>query len=51
MLPLMTLSEAINHAEAVASASSNPLCAKEHRQLALWLKELQEYRRKEETKT
>lgn len=40
------LVEAIQHAEEVANecATSNPDCASDHRDLARWLKELQEYR-------
>ena len=51
----MTLDEAIRHAEEVAERLENShkrdwmceddeRCAKEHRQLAAWLKELKEYK-------
>ena len=40
---LMTLDEAIKHAEERASLSCDK-CADEHRQLAEWLKELKQYR-------
>ena len=44
----MTIEEAIKHAEEVADKYSatfpNCDCAKEHRQLAAWLKELLEYK-------
>ena len=46
---IMTLEEAIIHCE--EKACGNTQCALEHRQLAEWLKELQQYRknaRKEE---
>lgn len=39
----MTLEEAIDHAETVANATCNE-CAAEHRQLAVWLKELRDLR-------
>lgn len=45
---IMTIEEAIKHAEEVADKYSatfpNCDCAKEHRQLATWLKELLEYK-------
>lgn len=40
----MTLDEAIKHAQEKAQGCSS--CADEHRQLAEWLIELQEYRKK-----
>ena len=40
--PLMTLNEAIRHAEEKGQGTSN--CCKNHRQLARWLKELKQYR-------
>ena len=40
---LMTLDEAIKHAEERASLSCDE-CAEQHRQLAEWLKELRQYR-------
>lgn len=40
---LMTLDEAIKHAEERASLSCDE-CAEQHRQLAEWLKELKQYR-------
>ena len=42
----MTLKEAIEHAEEKA-ADDNCCCQEEHKQLAEWLKELQERRQKE----
>ena len=39
----LTLDEAIKHAEERASLSCDE-CAKQHRQLAEWLKELKQYR-------
>lgn len=46
----MTLEEAIRHCEEVAERYAKTEdcaeCAAEHRQLAEWLKELKEYRRK-----
>ena len=39
----MTLDEAILHAEEVANSECSE-CAKEHKQLAEWLKELKGYR-------
>ena len=40
----MTLDEAIKHAE--EKGKSCDACAAEHRQLATWLKELREYKKK-----
>ena len=40
---MMTLDEAIAHAEEVAAASCDE-CGEEHRQLAEWLKELKLYK-------
>lgn len=40
---MMTLDEAIAHAEEVANASCDE-CSKEHKQLAEWLKELKRYK-------
>lgn len=42
---MMTLDEAIAHAEEVAAASCDE-CGEEHRQLAEWLKELKLYKEK-----
>ena len=45
----MTLDEAIKHSEEVADSYNNTApdcdCAKEHRQLAKWLRELKAYRK------
>lgn len=41
----MTLEEAIKHAEEVANECDSE-CSREHMQLAIWLKELKEYRQK-----
>ena len=38
---MMTLEEAIEHCEEVASNCDNKECALDHKQLAEWLKELQ----------
>ena len=49
----MTLDEAIKDREEVAEAAEKlefRLCAEEHRQLAEWLKELKEYKDKNEPK-
>ena len=43
----MTLDEAIKHAEEVAEEKRCEKCAKEHRQLAEWLKELKQLREQE----
>ena len=40
----MTIDEAIAHSEEVAATAKCKQCAKEHRQLANWLKELKEKR-------
>lgn len=44
----MTLDEAISHAEMIANNTSCRMggvdCAKEHKQLAEWLKELKQWR-------
>lgn len=40
----MNLEEAILHCQEVSSTCSNKECAKEHEQLAEWLKELKERR-------
>jgi len=44
----MTLDEAIKHAEDVSSrcVANNPTCSLEHKQLANWLRELKELRKK-----
>ena len=42
----MTLDEAIKHAEEKAKLGCSE-CAKEHRELAAWLKELKWYRERE----
>ena len=48
----MTLEEAIEHAETRSNALADCKCAKEHRQLAEWLKELKYLRRwKEDAQT
>lgn len=44
----MTLEEAIKHCE--ENICDNSLCSMEHKQLAEWLKELQELRREQEQK-
>lgn len=41
----MTLKEAIKHAEAKSKYTSTLRCAKEHQQLAKWLRELQAARK------
>ena len=45
----MTLDEAIKHNEEIADSYNNTVpdcdCAKEHRQLAKWLRELKAYRK------
>ena len=41
----MTLDEAIEHAEDIAISAIGCECAEEHRQLAEWLRELQERRK------
>lgn len=43
----MTLEEAIKEAEAVANGETCFKCAADHRQLASWLRELAERRKKE----
>ena len=42
---MMTLDEAIQHAEETSAKDICPACAQDHRQLALWLKELRERRK------
>ena len=42
----MTLDEAIKHCEEVENSCDNPQCAKEHWQLAKWLRELKDYRQR-----
>lgn len=46
----MTLDEAILHCEEIADSYKDTVpscdCAKDHKQLAQWLKELKEYRKK-----
>ena len=44
---MMTLQEAINHANEVAETCDNKECANEHKQLADWLTELSEFKRKQ----
>lgn len=44
----MTLDEAIKHARQQADTIACAECAKEHRQLAKWLKELRERREQDE---
>lgn len=46
MTNIMTLEEAIIHCE--EKACDNTQCSLEHRQLAEWLKELQQYHNKKE---
>lgn len=41
---MMTLDEAINHAEEVEVSNCSPACREEHKNLALWLKELSQLR-------
>lgn len=41
----MTIEEAIKHAEEVANSLCTE-CGEEHRQLAEWLKELKEYKKR-----
>ena len=41
----MTLEEAIEHAEDIATSAIGCECREEHRQLAAWLRELQERRK------
>ena len=41
----MTLEEAIEHAEDIATSAIGCECREEHRQLAIWLRELQEIRK------
>lgn len=43
----MSLEEAIKHALEVASEASCDKCKEEHLQLAAWLQELQEYRKRD----
>lgn len=45
----MTLDEAIEHCEEVAEETECKNCAKEHRQLANWLKELKQLRKQTKT--
>ena len=45
----MTLDEAIDHAEEVASRVQCQPCANEHHQLAAWLRELRDRRETEVT--
>ena len=42
---MMTLEEAIEHAEDIATSAIGCECREEHRQLAAWLRELQERRK------
>jgi len=44
---MMNLQEAINHANEVAETCDNKECANEHKQLADWLTELSEFKRKQ----
>lgn len=44
---MMTLEQAIAHAEDVAANATCADCAAEHRQLATWLKELRARRRRD----
>jgi hypothetical protein len=41
---MMTLDEAIQHANEVASTCSNKECGLDHAQLAMWLEELKQRR-------
>ena len=47
---MMTLEEAIKHAEDIATSAIGCECREEHRQLAAWLRELQERRQKDNKK-
>lgn len=40
----LTVHEAIKHAKEVARTCDDPICAKDHKNLAYWLEELMEYR-------
>ena len=42
---MMSLDEAIKHAEEIAISASGCECREEHKQLAAWLRELQERRK------
>ena len=42
---MMSLEEAIEHAEDIATSAIGCECREEHRQLAAWLRELQERRK------
>ena len=42
---MMTLEEAIEHAEDIATSAIGCECREEHRQLVAWLRELQERRK------
>ena len=42
---MLTLEQAIEHAEDIATSAIGCECRKEHRQLAAWLRELQERRK------
>lgn len=44
---MMTLQEAINHANEVAENCDNEKCATEHQKLADWLSELNELRKQQ----
>ena len=48
MTPMLTLDEAIEHAEDIAISAIGCECREEHRQLAEWLRELQERRKEPE---
>lgn len=45
MSRMMSLEEAIEHAEDIATSAIGCECREEHRQLAAWLRELQERRK------
>ena len=44
----MTLDEAISHAEEKANQLGDCKCGEEHRELAAYLKELKQYRKRDE---
>lgn len=45
---MMTLDEAIQHANEVAATCTNKECSLDHKQLAMWLEELKQRRLKDE---
>lgn len=42
----LTVREAIAHAKEIAKTCDDPICAKDHKNLAYWLEELRDYRRR-----